>query len=149
MAVSPRWHNRHQRPEVRSFSSSSVIRVRPYMLGRSDTNVSSQYQVLEQEDEIPITRHHSHLSEPTDSPLSTTTAKLSVRETAEIAAWWSAVWFIANWTVNASLGLTSVASVTILSSTSGESFHRVSYLTASRSLFWLCGRSIRSTCSGI
>jgi hypothetical protein len=48
------------------------------------------------------------------------TEKLSIRETAEVAAWWSAVWFIANWAVNASLAWTSVASVTILSSTSGE-----------------------------
>ncbi|KAK8861635.1 hypothetical protein IAR55_002458 [Kwoniella newhampshirensis] len=45
--------------------------------------------------------------------------RLTIRETAEIAAWWSLVWFIANWTVNASLAWTSVASVTILSSTSG------------------------------
>ncbi|WVF65855.1 hypothetical protein IAT40_000592 [Kwoniella sp. CBS 6097] len=45
--------------------------------------------------------------------------RLSVRETAEIAAWWSVVWFVANWAVNASLAWTSVASVTILSSTSG------------------------------
>ncbi|GFZ42497.1 hypothetical protein JCM24511_00212 [Saitozyma sp. JCM 24511] len=46
--------------------------------------------------------------------------KLSIRETAEVAAWWSAVWFVANWAVNASLAWTSVASVTILSSTSGK-----------------------------
>ncbi|WWC60377.1 uncharacterized protein I303_102949 [Kwoniella dejecticola CBS 10117] len=45
--------------------------------------------------------------------------RLTIRETAEIAAWWSVVWFIANWAVNASLAWTSVASVTILSSTSG------------------------------
>ncbi|WRT65760.1 uncharacterized protein IL334_002709 [Kwoniella shivajii] len=45
--------------------------------------------------------------------------RLTIRETAEIAAWWSIVWFIANWAVNASLAWTSVASVTILSSTSG------------------------------
>ncbi|RXK41217.1 hypothetical protein M231_01367 [Tremella mesenterica] len=45
--------------------------------------------------------------------------KLSVKETAKVAAWWSAVWFIANLAVNASLAWTSVASVTILSSTSG------------------------------
>lgn len=50
--------------------------------------------------------------------------RLTVHETAKIAAWWSIVWFIANWAVNASLAWTSVASVTILSSTSGEShFH--------------------------
>ncbi|BEI85432.1 hypothetical protein CcaverHIS002_0508330 [Cutaneotrichosporon cavernicola] len=43
--------------------------------------------------------------------------KLSVRETAEIAAWWSAVWFLANWSLNSALAMASVASVTILSST--------------------------------
>ncbi|CAK9781065.1 hypothetical protein CC85DRAFT_282573 [Cutaneotrichosporon oleaginosum] len=43
--------------------------------------------------------------------------KLSIRETAEIAAWWSAVWFLANWSLNAALAMASVASVTILSST--------------------------------
>ncbi|WVQ78806.1 hypothetical protein IAT38_000897 [Cryptococcus sp. DSM 104549] len=45
--------------------------------------------------------------------------RLSVKETAQVAAWWSLVWFIANWAVNASLAWASVASVTILSSTSG------------------------------
>ncbi|WVQ64959.1 uncharacterized protein L199_003129 [Kwoniella botswanensis] len=57
------------------------------------------------------------------SPISETTVevlpRLTIRETAEIAAWWSVVWFVANWAVNASLAWTSVASVTILSSTSG------------------------------
>lgn len=46
--------------------------------------------------------------------------KLTVRETAEIAAWWSAVWFLANWSLNAALAWSSVASVTILSSTTSE-----------------------------
>jgi solute carrier family 35 protein F5 len=36
-----------------------------------------------------------------------------------LATQWCVVWFIANWAVNASLGWTSVASVTILSSTAG------------------------------
>jgi solute carrier family 35 protein F5 len=51
--------------------------------------------------------------------------KLSVRETAEIAAWWSAVWFLANWSLNAALAMASVASVTILSSTTSESSYGV------------------------
>ena len=42
-----------------------------------------------------------------------------MRETAEVAAWWSAVWFLANWAGNVALAWTSVASVTILGSTSG------------------------------
>ncbi|WVW80219.1 hypothetical protein I302_102197 [Kwoniella bestiolae CBS 10118] len=66
----------------------------------------------------------TEIEEPYDlSPISETTVevlpRLTIRETAEIAAWWSVVWFIANWAVNASLAWTSVASVTILSSTSG------------------------------
>jgi solute carrier family 35 protein F5 len=51
-----------------------------------------------------------------DAPL----PKLTVRETAEIAAWWSAVWFLANWSLNAALAWASVASVTILSSTTSK-----------------------------
>jgi solute carrier family 35 protein F5 len=46
--------------------------------------------------------------------------KLTIRETAVVAAWWSAVWFLANWSLNASLAWASVASVTILSSTTSE-----------------------------
>ncbi|KAH8102492.1 hypothetical protein BXZ70DRAFT_928732 [Cristinia sonorae] len=46
-------------------------------------------------------------------------ARLTVRETAHLAAWFCLLWFIANWSQNASLGYTSVASATILSSMSG------------------------------
>ncbi|TBU46107.1 hypothetical protein BD309DRAFT_954822 [Dichomitus squalens] len=44
---------------------------------------------------------------------------LTIRETAQLAAVFCLLWFIANWTVNASLDYTSVASATILSSMSG------------------------------
>lgn len=54
--------------------------------------------------------------------------KLTIRETAEIAAWWSAVWFLANWSLNAALAFASVASVTILSSVTSMSC-RVTGLT--------------------
>ncbi|KAI0756678.1 hypothetical protein C8Q80DRAFT_1091943 [Daedaleopsis nitida] len=47
------------------------------------------------------------------------TAPLTTRETAHLAAVFCLLWFIANWTVNASLDYTSVASATILSSMSG------------------------------
>lgn len=47
---------------------------------------------------------------------------LNKRQTAELALAFCFIWFIANWSVNASLGYTSVASATILSSTSGRSF---------------------------
>lgn len=79
---------------------------------------------------IPSAPHEEHLSHRKDSERTERIdgvtlhhlPSLTVRETAKIAAWWSIVWFIANWAVNASLAWTSVASVTILSSTSGE-FH--------------------------
>ena len=46
---------------------------------------------------------------------------LTTRQTAQLASVFCLFWFIANWTVNASLQYTSVASATVLSSTSGES----------------------------
>ncbi|TFK57159.1 vacuolar membrane protein [Heliocybe sulcata] len=64
-----------------------------------------------------------HDSEPTDAvapvlPHGEMPPLTSV-ETAKLAFAFCFIWFIANWTVNASLNLTSVASATILSSTSG------------------------------
>lgn len=45
---------------------------------------------------------------------------LSVRQTAELALAFCFLWFIANWSLNASLDYTTVASATILASTSGK-----------------------------
>jgi hypothetical protein len=45
--------------------------------------------------------------------------KLGVKETAGVAVWWGIVWFIGNWLNNTALGLTSVASMTIIATTSG------------------------------
>ena len=42
-----------------------------------------------------------------------------MHETKDLALAFCLLWFIANWTVNASLSYTSVASATILSSMSG------------------------------
>ncbi|KAG0148597.1 hypothetical protein CROQUDRAFT_41164, partial [Cronartium quercuum f. sp. fusiforme G11] len=50
---------------------------------------------------------------------STPERPLSTKETAQLAASFSCLWFAANWTVNAALGYTSVSSTTILSSMSG------------------------------
>lgn len=44
---------------------------------------------------------------------------MSIRETANLAIVFCFLWFIANWSQNASLEYTSVASSTILASTSG------------------------------
>jgi solute carrier family 35 protein F5 len=49
-----------------------------------------------------------------------TLSPLDARETAKLASIFCLFWFLANWTVNASLGFTSVASTTILTSMSGE-----------------------------
>jgi solute carrier family 35 protein F5 len=75
-------------------------------------STSDEYEPLVNEDETP---HH------TVSPGSTSDAlpPLTTRETAQLASVFCFVWFLANWTLSASLGLTSVASATILSSMSG------------------------------
>ncbi|KAI5480521.1 thiamine-repressible mitochondrial transport protein THI74 [Pseudohyphozyma bogoriensis] len=44
---------------------------------------------------------------------------LTIKETASLALLFCGIWFIANWTINAAMGYTSVSSATILSSMSG------------------------------
>ena len=44
---------------------------------------------------------------------------LTTRETAHLASAFCFLWFLANWSLTAGLGLTHVASATILSSMSG------------------------------
>lgn len=46
--------------------------------------------------------------------------RLTSEETARLAAYFCFLWFAANWTLNAALAYTSVASATVLSSMSGE-----------------------------
>ncbi|CCL98987.1 uncharacterized protein FIBRA_00995 [Fibroporia radiculosa] len=57
--------------------------------------------------------------DPDDPALSMGLPPLTIQETVQLAASFCFLWFIANWTVNASLDYTSVASATILSSMSG------------------------------
>lgn len=102
----------------------------------SDADRTSPYQPLSQ-DELP-TRHTDHSrspsttrqwphQEPEEHILTDPMAvpdqedKLSVRETAYVAIWWGIVWYIGNWLNNTALGLTSVASMTIIATTSGAS----------------------------
>ncbi|KAG8755479.1 hypothetical protein FRC12_010875 [Ceratobasidium sp. 428] len=69
------------------------------------------YQALVDEDEEPqLGQEHS--SPDSVEPLTT-------HETIKLAAIFCLFWFLANWTVNASLEFTSVASTTILASMSG------------------------------
>ncbi|KAJ4001059.1 hypothetical protein F5050DRAFT_1796906 [Lentinula boryana] len=79
---------------------------------------SAEYDPLHSEDvdEDNYVEGHHHerrLSESSELP------PLTVRETANLAFVFCFIWFAANWTLNASLDYTSVASATILSSTSG------------------------------
>lgn len=46
--------------------------------------------------------------------------RLTPEETAKLAAYFCFLWFAANWTLNAALAYTSVASATVLSGMSGE-----------------------------
>ena len=46
--------------------------------------------------------------------------RLTPEETAKLAAYFCFLWFAANWTLNAALAYTSVASATVLSSMSGK-----------------------------
>lgn len=76
-----------------------------------------------------LSPHHEHPPSITTSPVTAThmistqsthsSPKLTTTETAHLAALFCVVWFAANWTVNASLGLTSVASSTVLAGMSG------------------------------
>ncbi|KAJ3879099.1 hypothetical protein F5051DRAFT_404083 [Lentinula edodes] len=81
---------------------------------------SSQYEPLHSEDvyadddnSVETYRHERGPSETSELP------PFTVRETADLAFIFCFIWFAANWTLNASLDYTSVASATILSSTSG------------------------------
>ena len=46
--------------------------------------------------------------------------RLTAQETASLAVRFCFLWFVANWSINAALAYTSVASTTVLSSMSGE-----------------------------
>lgn len=91
----------------------------------------------------PLTRSPS----PPRSPVVVSDEKLGARETASLALTFSLLWFIANWSVNASLGYTSVASTTILTTTSGfftlgvGALFRVEYFTLIK-----CGAVLSSFC---
>ncbi|KAH7339526.1 hypothetical protein B0J17DRAFT_655521 [Rhizoctonia solani] len=74
------------------------------------------YQALIDDDE---TRVDDECSPGLASNDSVVHAPLTVSETAKLASIFCVFWFAANWTVNASLSFTSVASTTILSSMSG------------------------------
>ncbi|CAE6431229.1 unnamed protein product [Rhizoctonia solani] len=74
------------------------------------------YQALVDDDESRLDNERPPDPEMSNSVIH---SPLTVSETAKLASTFCIFWFAANWTVNASLGFTSVASTTILSSMSG------------------------------
>ncbi|KAF8912768.1 hypothetical protein CPB84DRAFT_1833132 [Gymnopilus junonius] len=100
---------------VRKWRTRLGIKPRSYPVERS----SIEYQRLGNDDD-----RNSSLRQPDFLPESHITQvhqslPLTERETASLAFTFCLIWFAANWSVNASLGYTSVASATILSSMSG------------------------------
>lgn len=98
---------------------------------KHETDLDSPYQPLAQ-DEMPTrrslstTRSTSWISTEDEPHILTDPRalpdqedKLGVRETAGVAVWWGIVWYIGNWLNNTALGMTSVASMTIIATTSG------------------------------
>ncbi|KAH8998925.1 vacuolar membrane protein [Lactarius hatsudake] len=79
-----------------------------------------EYEPLMNEDETlrGTSPHRRSLYVPPE-PTPATLPPLTTRETAQLASAFCFLWFLANWSLNAGLGLTSVASATILSSMSG------------------------------
>lgn len=78
----------------------------------------------ERMDRLTLFRILSHLPQP-DTSAPEPEDKLNTRETIRLSLIFCIVWFIANYTTNASLAYTTVGSSTILSSTSGNSDERI------------------------
>ncbi|KAL4241717.1 SLC35F solute transporter family protein [Abortiporus biennis] len=116
----------YEKPFVITYLSTSTFALYlvPFFVRRiiygnarlqSATRARNGYQPLATEQGIPEMLTPANADQPTSNEVS----PLSMRETANLAAWFCFLWFIANWSLNASLGYTSVASATILSSMSG------------------------------
>ncbi|CAA7266548.1 unnamed protein product [Cyclocybe aegerita] len=103
----------------RWLGRTEILSTKPFGRG-----TQAEYQPLALEDDIeesssPIARLDASLDHPSRIHARENSLPLTDRETADLAFTFCMIWFIANWTVNASLGFTSVASATVLSSTSG------------------------------
>ncbi|KAJ7597151.1 hypothetical protein C8J56DRAFT_919340 [Mycena floridula] len=95
---------------------------------RSKAHGSTQYQPLGEESP--------------DRPLTT-------RDTARLASVFCVLWFVANWTLNTSLDYTSVASATILSSTSGFFTMAVGGVFRVERLTWTKGAAVITSFIGV
>ncbi|GAA98818.1 uncharacterized protein L969DRAFT_18434 [Mixia osmundae IAM 14324] len=100
--------------ERRRGSSSSEARRRTKLLpdGTQYAQVDQQPRPDRAARSVSLTRSDKTVEEAHND-------KLSVRETAQLAAFFCVVWLAANWASNSALAFTSVSSAAILSSTSG------------------------------
>ncbi|KZS95880.1 hypothetical protein SISNIDRAFT_483301 [Sistotremastrum niveocremeum HHB9708] len=100
-----KWYRRNQSPDVESAQEQSESEA--LLPEQSSLHLSRSIYTPQDSLRKPL---HDSLSE---------LPPLSDRETAELALVFCIFWFVANWSLNAALGWTSVASSTILSSMSG------------------------------
>ncbi|EFI28637.1 vacuolar membrane protein [Coprinopsis cinerea okayama7 len=110
------------------FAVKKVLQ-RRWGTGTESIRLLAGYQPLSMDDDAP--------GAPVSKPHSTSLPPLTPKETAHLAAVFCIFWFIANWTVNASLDFTSVASATILSSMSGFFTLGIGRLFRVERLSWL------------
>ncbi|KAG6911878.1 hypothetical protein DXG01_000125 [Tephrocybe rancida] len=91
-------------------TSAFTLCLVPYLLKRKRVVGRAGYEPLPLEVEPGLSR---------PLPTAEILPPLTIRETRDLAIIFCFLWFIANWTLNVALDYTSVASATILSSTSG------------------------------
>ncbi|KAJ3812265.1 hypothetical protein F5876DRAFT_37837 [Lentinula aff. lateritia] len=104
---------RYERPFPIPFGSQDSGQYEPLHsegVYADDNSVEVCHQLLE------LVRLNPYVFRPSEN---SELPPFTVRETADLAFIFCFIWFAANWTLNASLDYTSVASATILSSTSG------------------------------
>lgn len=104
----------YQKPFLVTYTSTSAFTcyLIPFYLRHIRGRKNTSYQPLAQD--IP--------QEPNSNGFqcsSNETLQLTSRETAWLAFYFCFLWFVANWSLNAALAYTSVASATVLSSMSG------------------------------
>ncbi|KAI6136733.1 hypothetical protein F5141DRAFT_1076298 [Pisolithus sp. B1] len=104
----------YQKPFLVTYTSTSAFTcyLIPFYLRRIRSRKNTSYQPLAQD--IP--------HEPNSNGLQCSyneTLQLTSQETAWLALYFCFLWFAANWSLNAALAYTSVASATVLSSMSG------------------------------
>ncbi|KDQ19586.1 hypothetical protein BOTBODRAFT_170660 [Botryobasidium botryosum FD-172 SS1] len=108
-------------------TSSFAVYLLPYLFRTRRSSKASgiegrgQYEAIPDSEAVPLS--HTPLERRHPDGFETIAPEslppLTMRQTAVVAGFFYLFWFVANWSVNAALGYTTVASSTILASTSG------------------------------